>query len=509
MDHILSWMTFIPVIGASIVLCLKQEKLIKWATVITTSLVLLLSLLLWSKFQSLAPEAFMKPEGFQFTEMLPWIDAFNIHYYIGIDGLSLPMVILTGLLFFICTFSSWHISKGIKGYFSLLLFLEFGVIGVFLSLDFFLFFVFWEIMLLPMYFLIGIWGGENKEYAAIKFFIYTMAGSVLMLLGILALYWQGGNTFNILEIAQHNFSQLFIDIFGWHLSFGKVIFIAFFIGFAIKVPVFPFHTWLPHAHVQAPTAVSVILAGVLLKMGTYGILRICYPLFPGAALWFAPTMALLGVINIIYGALCAMAQKDLKKLVAYSSVSHMGYVMLGMAAVTSPAAITGAVFQMWAHGTSTAMMFLMVGIIYDKAHHRWIVTPEGKLGFGGLASQVPIYTGIMTVALFASLGLPGLSGFIAEALVFLGSFSVFQSYTMIAAIGIILTAAYLLWMFKRVFFGELNPKYKTLTDMSIGQILYMAPLTVLVVVFGVWPKPILDILRPSLDGLILIFSKGI
>jgi NADH-quinone oxidoreductase subunit M len=219
-------------------------------------------------------------------------------------------------------------------------------------------------------------------------------------------------------------------------------------------------------------------------------------------------MAVLGVVNIIYGAFCAMAQKDLKKLVAYSSVSHMGYVMLGMAAVTSPAAITGAVFQMWAHGTSTAMMFLLVGIIYDKVHHRWIVTPDGKLGFGGLASQVPVYTGIMTIALFASLGLPGLSGFIAEALVFLGAFSVFQSLTIIAAFGIVLTAAYLLWMFKRVFFGPLNEKYKDLPDMTIGQILYMTPLCILVIIFGVWPKPLLDILRPTLNGLMRLVEQG-
>jgi NADH-quinone oxidoreductase subunit M len=504
MDHLLSLLIFLPALGALAVLFVPKGDAVRWLSAGVTGAVLLLSLVLWFQYDAASMGSFMTEEGFAFVERLPWIEAFNIEYYIGVDGLSLPMIVLTALLSFLCIFASWNIEKGQKGYFSLFMFLEFSTLGVFAALDFFLFFLFWELMLLPMYFLIGIWGGENKEYAAIKFFLYTMAGSVLMLLGVLALYWQGGNSFDMLSFVGWGFHFENLNLFGLDLNFGKVLFMAFFIAFAVKVPVFPFHTWLPHAHVQAPTAISVILAGVLLKMGTYGILRVCFPLFPEATKWFAPAMAILGVVNILYGALCAMAQKDIKRLVAYSSVSHMGYVLLGMAAFSAAGgiAITGAVFQMWAHGTSTAMMFLLVGVLYDRAHHRRIVNDDGTLGFGGLASQVPIYTGIMTVALFASLGLPGLVGFIAEALVFLGAFSVYQTYTIIAAIGILLTAAYLLWMFKRVFFGPLNEKYKDLPDMNLREILYMTPLTILVIVFGVWPKPILDVLKPTLTGLI-------
>ena len=341
---------------------------------------------------------------------------------VWVDGISLPMILLTGLLFVICVLSSWTIEKSIKAYFALFLMLQLSVLGVFLSTDFFLFYVFWEVMLIPMFFLIGVWGGENREYAAIKFFLFTFAGSVLMLVGMIALYYVSGQTtdsFNILALQGGHFRNMTVTLFGFGIPFNLLFFVMMFIGFAIKVPIFPFHTWLPHAHVQAPTAVSVILAGVLLKMGTYGFLRIAFPIFPEATIYFRDIIAWLGLINVIYGALCAMAQTDVKKLIAYSSVSHMGFVMLGLAALTVQGT-NGAVLQMFNHGTSTAMMFLMIGVLYERSHHRWIVRPDGTKGFGGLYTQLPIYSIIFIISMFASMGLPGLSGFISEALIFLG-----------------------------------------------------------------------------------------
>jgi NADH-quinone oxidoreductase subunit M len=383
-----------------------RHNWIRWVSAFFTVPPLLLAGWLFWTFDRTIP-------GLQFVQKVPWIPAYNIEYFVGVDGISISMVLLTALLCFLCIFASWGIEKGVKGYFALFLLLDTGMMGVFVALDFFLFYIFWEVMLLPMYFLIGIWGGPRREYAAIKFFLYTLFGSVLMLLAILALYFTSEpHTFDMTKlIAQNsNYSTTVIpfwpfDWLGW--GFQHVVWMALFIGFAIKIPAFPFHTWLPDAHVEAPTAVSVILAGVLLKMGTYGILRINFPMLPAATADLSfYLLGALGAWNIIYGALCAMAQTDLKKLVAYSSVSHMGYVMLGMAAFT-PQGINGAVLQMFNHGTITAMLFLLVGVIYDRAHHREID------GFGGLAAIMPLYTGVTALAFFASMGLPGLSGFIS------------------------------------------------------------------------------------------------
>ncbi len=487
-----------------VILCLPKDKpqWVRYTAVVATLLPLLLGVKLFMMFDRANP-------GIQFVERFSWIPMFNIEYYMGIDGLSIPMVLLTALLTFLCIFASWTIDSGVKGYFAMFLFLETGMMGVFCALDFFLFFLFWEVMLLPMYFLIGIWGGKNKVYAAIKFFLYTLFGSVLMLLVMLAMYYYGEpHSFDLIKLAElHPFAGKTMTLFGTQFAMDKLFWLGLFIGFAIKVPVWPFHTWLPWAHVEAPTAVSVILAGVLLKMGTYGILRMNFPILPEATLWAANAMALLGVINIIYGAFCAMAQTDLKKLVAYSSVSHMGYVMLGMASFTT-AGVNGAVLQMFNHGTSTAMMFLLVGVIYDRAHHRWIVKPDGTRGFGGIAAQVPVFTGISAIALFASLGLPGLSGFISEAMVFMGALAVprLQTLTVIASLGIVLGAAYLLWMFMRVYLGPLNEEHKDLTDMNWREKLTLAPLCVLVIVLGVYPQPVLDLMSATVAKLITIFA---
>jgi len=499
----LSLMTFIPLVGMVIVFAIPrtQTTLIRWVSVLATFLPLLIGIKLYMDFDRTT-------SAMQFVERVPWISQFNIEYYVGIDGLSFPMILLTVLLSFLCIFASWGIDKGVKAYHAMFLFLEVGMLGVFSALDFFLFFVFWEVMLLPMYFLIGIWGGKNKVYAAIKFFLYTLFGSVLMLLVMLAMYFYSEpHTFDLLTLANlHPFSGKLIELFGYQLPLDKLFWVGLFIGFAIKVPIWPFHTWLPWAHVEAPTAVSVILAGVLLKMGTYGILRMNFPILPEATLWAANAMMILGVINILYGAFCALAQTDLKKLVAYSSVSHMGYVLLGMASLTT-AGMNGAVLQMFNHGTSTAMLFLMVGILYERAHHRWITKPDGSRGFGGIASVVPFYTAIMGIAVFASLGLPGLSGFISEALVFLGAFSKpeYQTYVVIGALGIVLGAAYLLWMFMRVFLGPLNEEYQSLADMNLREKLYMAPLCFIVIYLGIFPMPVLDLMGASLAKLLSIF----
>ena len=493
----LTLITFLPVVGAAIIAFLPREKpnLVRWFSLAVTGMVLVIAASLYPQFdRGLA--GINKLDGFQFVEKAVWIPSFNISYLVGVDGLSFPMVLLTALLCFICIIASWGINKGVKGYHALFLLLETGMMGTFVSLDFFLFYVFWEIMLLPMYFLIGIWGGPRRVYAAIKFFIYTLIGSVLMLVVMLALYFNvrdpatGAHTFNML-IMMNQANQ------GGILALNGVrtlLFFGLYIGFAIKVPVFPFHTWLPDAHVEAPTAISVILAGILLKMGTYGLLRISYPILPDATVSFSWFLALMGVINIIYGAFCAMAQTDLKKLVAYSSISHMGFVMLGMSSFTD-AGMNGAVFQMFNHGTITAMLFLLVGVIYDRAHHRDIA------GFGGLANVMPRYLGITAVAFFASMGLPGMSGFISEAMVFIGAFPVWRTFTIIAVGGIIITAGYLLWTVQRMFFGATNPKYEHIAEINTRELITLVPLAVIVIFLGIWPHPVLSLMNSSLSFL--------
>lgn len=506
MQNLLSWILWTPIIGMFVVLLIPKDKeqAIRYASLVTTFITFVLTLVLYMNFDNTVP-------GMQkaFDVSIPWIEQFNIYYRLGVDGISLPMAILTGLLFFLCILSSWTVGKSVKGFFALLLMLESSVFGVFFALDFFLFYVYWEVMLLPMFFLIGIWGGENREYAAIKFFLYTFFGSILMLVGMIALYYaadKGPDAFNILALSGGRWTDLTVDIFGTTFSFSKIFFWFMFIGFAIKVPVFPFHTWLPHAHVQAPTAVSVILAGVLLKMGTYGFLRIAYPIFPEASVYFADIIAVLGLINIIYGALCAMAQTDVKRLIAYSSVSHMGFVMMGLAAMTTQG-MNGAVLQMFNHGTSTAMMFLMIGVLYERSHHRWIIRPDGSKGFGGLATQLPKFTVIFIIGMFASLGLPGLSGFISEALIFLGIFQKYTTMTVLATFGLLIGAAYLLWMYKRMFFGEVNPDVKDYKDMNAREIFYMVPLCVAVIVFGIFPAPLLNIMKASVGQLVNLLNK--
>jgi len=502
MEHILSWLIWLPIIGMVAIAFIPRDKedVIKITAAATTGLQFLLTLVLWKNFDS-------GSGAMQFMERAEWIPSFNIAYILGVDGLSLPMVILTGLLCFLGIFVSWNINKAVKGYFALFLLLDTGIMGVFLSMDFFLFYIFWEVMLLPMYFLIGIWGGPQREYAAIKFFLYTLFGSVLLLVGILGLYFSCGKTFDILELMQVA-PQALGGVMWWGMSAIKVIWVLLFIGFAIKVPVFPFHTWLPLAHVEAPTAISVLLAGILLKLGVYGILRVNYGLMPDGVYWFSGALAFLGLINVIWGGLCALAQTDLKKLVAYSSVNHMGYALIGMAAViaaseanglnlkAAQAGLGGAVFQMFNHGTISAMLFILVGVIYERAHHREIA------GFGGLAAQMPIYAGITALAFFAGLGLPGLSGFISEAMCFIGAFPVYRGIVIASTIGILLNAAYFLWAFQRIFFGELNEKYTNLPEINRLELFTVVPLLIITLFFGIYPAPYLDVISSTMNVII-------
>ena len=502
MDHLLSWIIWLPVIGMGVIALIPRDKsvLIKQIAAVISGLQLLLAIYLWYIFDA-------SNGNLQFMERVEWIPSFNITYILGVDGLSLPMVFLMALIGFIGIFVSWNVTNAVKGYFSLFLLLNTGVMGVFLALDFFLFYIFWEVMLLPMYFLIGMWGGPQREYAAIKFFLYTLFGSVLMLIGILGLYFTCGKTFDILLIMERA-PEALNGVLWWGMSAAKVIWVLVFIGFAIKVPVFPFHTWLPLAHVEAPTAISVLLAGILLKLGVYGIIRVNYGIMPNEVYWFAGGLAFLGLVNVIWGGLCALAQTDLKKLVAYSSINHMGYSLLGMAAVVAAGAmnggdlkaaqagLSGAVFQMFNHGTISAMLFILVGVVYERAHHRDID------GFGGLASQMPVYTGITALAFFAGLGLPGFSGFVSEAMCFIGAFPVFRTIVILSTIGILLNAAYFLWAFQRVFFGKLNEKYKDMEEINGLELFTVIPLAVITLFFGIYPGPYLDLIKATMDQII-------
>ena len=491
---LLTAMIFIPLIGMVVLLLLpqKNEELIKRVALAITFVPLLLAVFLFTQYNR-------SISGLQFEYDIDWISAFNIRYHVGIDGLSVTLLLLTALLGPICVLASWrNIEKGIKAYLALFLLLETGMIGFFCALDLFLFYVFFELTLLPMYFLIGIWGGPRREYAAIKFFLYTFFGSVLMLIAMIAVYLKA-NTFDIPTLITLAAQQ------GHPLAdstFQIWAFLGFFIGFAVKVPIFPFHTWLPDAHVEAPTAISVILAAVLLKMGTYGLIRVNFAMLPqgmdffcnGVGIW-GNSLAMLGFINIVYGSLCALAQTDFKKLVAYSSIGHMGFVILGLAA-RNESGVTGAILQMLNHGVISAMLFLLVGVVYDRAHHREIN------GFGGLGSKMPIYMGITTLAFMASLGLPGLSGFVGEVLALLGAYAKFKMLTILSTIGIVVGAAYFLWTLQRVFLGTLNPKYAEITEINGREIAMLVPLGILTIVLGIWPSIAIDMFSQAVNVLV-------
>jgi len=483
-NSILSSILFLPLIGAIIIVLMNGEnkRLIKLLGLIFSTASFLFSVWLFLKFNGASGEM-------QFVEKHPWISSLDISYHIGVDGISLLLVVLTTFLTPIALLASWEsIEAKLKGYVALMLLLEVGTLGVFMALDTFLFYVFWEFMLIPMYFIIGIWGGGERIYAAIKFFLYTMAGSLLMLVAIISLGYyastQPGGMFTTDLIKLYAIApRVPMSVQSW-------MFLAFALSFCIKVPLFPFHTWLPDAHVQAPTAGSVILAGILLKMGTYGLVRFCLPLFPYATFTFMPYIAGLAVVGIIYGALVSMVQGDLKKLVAYSSVSHLGFVVLGIFAVNEEG-MQGSVIQMINHGLSTGALFLLVGMIYDRRHTRMIKD------FGGLARKMPVYAALFMIVMLSSVGLPGLNGFIGEFLILLGSFkSQFLGshlYAILGATGVILAAVYLLWSYQRVFFGKLdNPENEKLLDLSVREIAVLVPVVIFIVWIGFYPNTFLE-----------------
>ena len=484
---LLSLIVFLPLAGGLLTLLIPRDRhtLLKAVATLTCLIVLALSVWLLIQFQPAA-------SGFQWEERVSWISQIKAYYHLGVDGVSLPLIFLTALLSFVAVIASYGIGERIKEYFFLYLLLETGMLGTFMALDLFLFYIFWELVLVPMYFLIGIWGGPRREYAAIKFFLFTLAGSVFMLLSILTCYFRSDpHTFSIPGLIEQ----------GVHLSPAAQwwVFLGFFLAFAIKVPIVPFHTWLPDAHVEAPTPISVLLAGVLLKMGGYGFLRIGFPIFPHVARGASLILAILGLINIVYGAFVAMAQTDFKKLVAYSSVSHMGFVLLGLAALTAPG-FNGALLEMFNHGIITGAMFLLVGVLYDRSHTR-------DLGaFGGLGAKVPIYGGLLTFFALASLGLPGLSGFVSEFLALLGCFPTHPVITVVSTMGLVIGAAYFLLLLQKILLGPMNPKWASLPDVNRRELITLVPLILFVLGLGLWPRLALDLQGPALQN--LLFRLG-
>jgi NADH-quinone oxidoreductase subunit M len=488
--HLLTLVIALPFIGALVVLLVpngdeRGARTIRQLGLLISLVVFALTLLIWARFDAGSAE-------FQLVESVPWIPAFGINYHVGVDGISLLLVVLTGFLTPISLLSSWEsVEKKTKEFTFFVLALEAAMIGVFLSLDLFLFYVFWDAMLIPMYFLIGIWGYDRRIYAAIKFMLYTMAGSVLMLVAILGLAWlhseaTGSYSFDYAELLTLKIAP----------ATQYWFFLAFAVAFAIKVPLFPFHTWLPDAHVEAPTAGSVILAGVLLKMGTYGFIRFAFPLFPDAAAYFAPYLAILAVIGIVYGALVAMVQPDMKKLVAYSSVSHLGFVVLGISAM-NPNGLQGAVYQMVAHGVSTGGLFLVVGMLSDRRHTRLISE------YGGLKGVIPRLSAVFLVITLSSIGLPSLNGFIGEFLVLLGAFLWQPRFAVFAATGVILSAVYMLWMVQRVYYGEVtNPKNEKLVDLSPREWAVIAPVVAIAIFMGLAPNVFLRPTAASIDKVV-------
>jgi NADH-quinone oxidoreductase subunit M len=486
----LSLIVFLPLLGAVLLLLIgnrdgSKDALVRNVALGVSLVTFAATLALWAGFQPGTAD-------FQFVERYSWIPAFGIEYYLGVDGISLMLVVLTGFLTPLALLSSWaNIERKVKEFSIFMLLLETGMLGVFLSLDLFLFYVFWDAMLIPMYFLIGIWGYDQRVYAAVKFLLYTMAGSVLMLIAIIALAAMhkqatGVYSFDLLKLYA-------LPIAGGAQTW---LFLAFALAFAIKVPLFPLHTWLPDAHVQAPTAGSVILAGVLLKMGTYGLVRFAFPLFPEAAVTFAPYLAALAVIGIIYGALVAMVQPDMKKLVAYSSVSHLGFVVLGICAMNVNG-VQGAVLQMLNHGVSTGALFMLVGFLSDRRHTRLIAE------YGGLKRVMPKFVAVFLIATLASIGMPMLNGFVGEWLTILGAFRWRREFAVFAATGVILSAVYMLWMFQRVNYGEVtNPKNEKMPDLTVREWAAVGPLAFMCIAMGVFPQVFLAPMEPSVEAIV-------
>ncbi|MDO9288136.1 MAG: NADH-quinone oxidoreductase subunit M [Thermodesulfovibrionales bacterium] len=484
---ILSTLIFLPVAGAALLLLIPRakESLAKWVGLLVSIAAFILSIPLFTNFDK-------STHLMQFVERHEWIPLWNITYYLGLDGISVLFVLLSTLITILCVLISWNaIKTKVKEFYISILIIEGAMIGVFCSLDFMLFYLFWEAMLIPMYLLIGVWGGPNRIYAAVKFFLYTLVGSVLMLVGIIVLYFYAGRTFDILELMTKTYP--------YNMQFW--LFWAFFAAFAVKVPMFPVHTWLPDAHTEAPTAGSVILAAVLIKMGAYGFLRFSLPLLPEASRAMTPVMLTLSVIAIIYGAVICLAQTDLKRLIAYSSVSHMGFVTLGIFALNLQG-MEGGILQMINHGVVTGALFLSIGAIYDRTHTRQIAD------YGGVASVMPVYATAFMIFTLASIGLPATNGFIGEFLIILGGFTANQWAGVLAATGIIIGAGYMLWLYQRVFFMEVNPKVAGLKDIDAREIITLLPMVLLIFWIGIYPNTFLGFMHESVRHLLERVNSG-
>ena len=474
----LSLILFITLAGSILTYLLgKEDKNAKLIAIIFSLIPLVITLVMWAQIE-------FNASGYQFVEDVPWITQLGISYTLGVDGLSFPMVLLTTILMPLALIFAWDTVHRVREFFALMLMLELAMIGVFISLDMFLFFIFWEVSLVPMYFLISMWGGPRKKYAAIKFFLYTQAASVLVLLGIAAIYLDVGS-FSLIDAANSTLSR----------AIQIPIFLGFLIGFGVKMPIVPFHTWLPDAHVEAPTAGSVILAGVLLKMGGYGLIRFGVQLMPEAREYFMPVMAAIGIISMIYGAMLCLAQTDFKRLVAYSSVSHMGLVMLGIATMNING-MSGAIFQMFAHGLISAGLFMMAGVLLHKTGTRDIRVLKG------LANKIPVAAVALIVLSLASLGLPGLASFITEVLVFVGTYEAFGYWVFLPLIAAVLTAAYYLWMLQKVTFNKYNLKLGDIHDLYRYELIPLAVLIFLIVLFGIYPAPVIDMITAFSGGLV-------
>ena len=513
----LTWIILLPVLGAVIIYA-TPSRIARWVALGFTAATFALSLFIFFRILSAnGITGFGDVNHLADSIKVPWINFsggnfhLTVQYFLGVDGLSLPMVVLNALLTMLAVIGGWE-KKNVKNYLALLLLLEAGVMGVFMALDLFLFFLFWEVELAPMFLLIGIWGSDTikhgvpgRIYSAWKFLLYTFFGSVFMLAGFFVLYFTKGT--GDMQVLSHNLISGNVSVLGITMSLQLLTFLLVYMAFAVKIPMFPFHTWLPDAHTDAPTEVSVILAGILLKMGAYGLIRFCLTLFPGGVSEFAGWLAVIAVINIIYGAGLCLVQKDMKKLIAYSSVSHMGIILLGVAAaagagngifqgagdmVFRQAALTGATVQMFSHGIITGLLFFCVGVIYDHAHTREIAI------FGGVAKRMPMLATLFTFAALASLGLPGLAGFVAEYIVFTSSFRIWTIPTIVAVFTMILTAAYLLWMIKRVFFGTFNTKWSWLPDANVRELIPLFALAGLIVFVGIYPAPLISMIQSSL-----------
>lgn len=502
--NLLSAIIFLPLVGAALVLLVNNrdddKRLSRYIALMIGFVTFALSCVLVANFDR-------SQAGIQFAENYEWISSLKISYSLGVDGLNVALIPLTALLFLLCIVASWDRTSGLKGYFSLFLILETAVLGTFAAQDLFLLFAFWEAALLPIYFMIGVWGNKNREYAATKFFLYQLAGSAFLLLGMIAIYYIAEpHSFSLIDLAGGKFKEARIDIGGRSLGVEHLMFVLMLAGFAVRLPVVPLHSWFPHVQAEAPAALAVVLAAVFIKTGAYAIVRVNYALFPEAANWLAPLLAVAGVINIIYAGICALGQRDIRRLVAYSCISHMGFVLLGLG-IFSSTAFHGAFLQMVSHGIYTGLLFFLVGILGSRSGQYDILNSDGSVGFGGLVSKAPLLTGFFTVAVFSALGVPGLAAFPSESLVFLGAFPFHRLLTVIGLAGVFLTAGYLLWMYRRVFLGTVGESTTHVTDVTLREQLFLVPLVLLCVFAGTYPTPLINLAQPTINQVLTNLNK--